>query len=561
MSPIVSTAARHVPRRLRYYLPCTAIFSIIVLFIMAPSISLPRGMHPGIPEEYSTGMVFEPIPPESPPAPFPPFSPPPPEDLPAFEEEWEAPEEEVADVAVPLDPVATAKMSIDDLYSKQSATLAQAIARYTLRNNRPPPQNFDKWFDFAREQNCLVDDYEQIHKDFAPFYHLAEENPAHFQYMVDLGRELMLQDPKGMATIKIMGGEVQMPGYTGSAFDGDWHSTLSRFARILPDMDFLINGRDEPRVVFNARDPAVLKNAMKLKDSNPFHLAPVPTSEFFKGCSGCSTLTTEKGFSINALEDVAFIRSSSSSDFTTDLWPLLSMAKISPCFSDILYPGSYYYDFSGWSGKFSHPNDIPWDNKTSQLYWRGSSNGGHIYRDNFRKFSRFRLVKIAQNRTDIINARITGFWESHCTNDCERDPIIAEYDIGGGGSPREEVYNYKYLLDVDGNTFSGRYLGLLRSGSLVFKATAFDEYFTNWLRPYEHYIPVKIDLSDLVEKVEWAIAHEDEARQIQEMGMQFAQRVLTDAQNDCYFAAVLLEYARLFGHARQGPPDLDSPMD
>ncbi|KAF8140998.1 glycosyl transferase family 90-domain-containing protein [Mycena galopus ATCC 62051] len=436
-------------------------------------------------------------------------------------------------------------MRIDDLYSKQSATLEQAIARYTSRNNRPPPPNFDKWFDLAREKKCLIDEDEQIHRDFAPFYQLAEENPAHFQTMVDLGRALvihfhslgrgyiaefrhfqMLQDPKGMATVKIMGGE---------------------FVHILPDMDFLINGRDEPRVVFNARDSAVMKTAMELKDSNPFQLRP-------------------NGLTINAIEDVAceynfvlpavshistVIRSSSSSDFTTDLWPLLSMTKISPCFSDILYPGSYYYDSSKWSGKFSHANDIPWDNKTSELYWRGEANGGHIYRDNFHKFSRFRLVKIAQNHTDIINARITTFRNSHCTNDCERGPIIAEYNISGRGSPREEVYNYKYLLDVDGNTFSGRYLGLLRSGSLVFKATVFDEYFTKWIRPYEHYIPVKIDLSDLVEKVEWAITHEAEARQIQEMGMQFAQRVLTDAQNDCYFAAVLLEYARLVGYVRQ----------
>lgn len=62
---------------------------------------------------------------------------------------------------------------------------------------------------------------------------------------------------------------------------------------------------------------------------------------------------------------------------------------------------------------------------------------------------------------------------------------------------------------------------------------------------------MKIDLSDLVEKVEWAIVHEDEARQIQETGMQFAQRVLTDAQNDCYFAAVLLEWARLQNYAEK----------
>ncbi|KAF8175911.1 glycosyl transferase family 90-domain-containing protein [Mycena galopus ATCC 62051] len=455
-----------------------------------------------------------------------------------------SPPEQQEEIA-PLDPVTTAKMSIDALYARQSPSLKHATARYTLRNGRPPPQNFDKWFNFARENKCLIDEYDQIQRDLEPFHQLARENPGHFQKMVDLGRALMLNDPKGMATINITAGVVHRPPYTGSAFDGEWEGTLSKFAHVLPDMDFLINGRDEPRVVFNSRDLSTWKDAMQLQDATPFRIEPVPTGEFFKTRSGCSTLNTGRGFPIDAIEDVAFIRSSSSSGFTTDLWPMLSMTKISPCFSDILFPGQYYYESSGWSGKFSHPNDIPWDEKISQIYWRGSSNGGHIIRDNYRKFSRFRLIKIAQNHSDIINAKMTSFYESHCTFDCDRDPIVAEYNIGGGSSPREEVYKYKYALDVDGNTFSGRYLGLLRSGSLVFKATAFDEYFTDWLRPYEHYIPVRIDLADLVEKVEWAMAHDAEARQIQEMGTQFARRVLTDAQNDCYFAAVLLEWARL----------------
>jgi hypothetical protein len=73
----------------------------------------------------------------------------------------------------------------------------------------------------------------------------------------------------------------------------------------------------------------------------------------------------------------------------------------------------------------------------------------------------------------------------------------------------------------------------------------FTEYFTDWLRPFEHYIPVLPDLSDLVERIQWAIAHDAEARAIQRAGQAFAERVLTDAQNDCYFSAVLLEWARL----------------
>jgi hypothetical protein len=38
-----------------------------------------------------------------------------------------------------------------------------------------------------------------------------------------------------------------------------------------------------------------------------------------------------------------------------------------------------------------------------------------------------------------------------------------------------------------------------------------------------------------------------QARRIQESGRVFAERVLTDAQNDCYWFAVLLEWGALWG--------------
>lgn len=101
------------------------------------------------------------------------------------------------------------------------------------------------------------------------------------------------------------------------------------------------------------------------------------------------------------------------------------------------------------------------------------SNGGHIIGQNYHKFPRFRLVDIARNHSDLIDAKMTRFAESHCTDECDREGIIEEYDITGPQSPKEDIYHYKYLLDVDGNTFSGRYLGLLKSGSLVFKVCRF----------------------------------------------------------------------------------------
>src|ERR1700761_2182861 len=124
-------------------------------------------------------------------------------------------------------------------------------------------------------------------------------------------------------------------------------------------MDVMLNGRDEPRVLFNYRAQGMKAKAMQLTDPAPFELAPHPTAELFNAREGGGIPTDKaEGFWESANDDVAcacctvifccsrrlslsavVLLSSSSSDFTVDLYPLLSMTKISPCFSDILFPG------------------------------------------------------------------------------------------------------------------------------------------------------------------------------------------------------------------------------
>ncbi|KAJ7159163.1 glycosyl transferase family 90-domain-containing protein [Mycena crocata] len=415
-------------------------------------------------------------------------------------------------------------------------------AQHPTPNLLPP--NFDEWFQFAQENECLIDEYDQIHRDFAPFHQLAAEDPAHFMRMVDFGRAL-IDNYTGVATIQIKSGMVVLPG---TNLDKQWAEVIGKFAHILPDMDILINTRAVPRVAFNWDNIQMRRGARKLRDAQPFRNAPVSTLNLLKEKIACNFVNSQGDPSFSAIEDVALIRLGSSSDFTMDLWPILSTTKISPCFSDILVPNPQdHYKGSLPSNANSGPS---WAEKKQQLYWRGASDGGHIIGTNYHQFPRFRLVDIARNHPDIINAKIDALDEAACTFECDRMTILQEYDIAGVTSPPDELHQYKYLLDIDGNTTSERYLEFLRSGSLVFKSTTFAEYFSGWLQPYRHYIPVKTDLSDLVNKIEWAIENDGEAQRIQQLGLQTAQRVLTEAQNDCYFALVLLEWAGLQNHEK-----------
>ncbi|KAK7032711.1 CAP10 domain-containing protein [Favolaschia claudopus] len=449
--------------------------------------------------------------------------------------------------------IAAARLHVDELLARQSATYAQAAARYSLKTRRPPPRNYDKWFAFAQSHSCLIDDYDQIHRDMKPFYQLAAENPLFFQERIDIIANLT-NNVREAGAIEVKDGQIHMPSGVSFKYWGGGPATFQNFASLLPDMSFVINSKDQPRVIFDYRQPgnATRDRALALTEEHPFDLSPHPTAEFFRNISGCRIRRSPSGFAEIANDDSGFFMSSSPAWFTRDLYPVMSVTRVSPCFADILFPSEYYYSRASIAPKFKHPNDIAWADKKEQIYWRGTATGGQIVGTNYHNFTRFRLIDLARANPSLIDARISRFADPLCFKEedgCDRASIITEYDIGGFAS-QENAYNYKYLLDVDGMTYSGRYLGLLRTGSLVFKATVFEEYFNDWLRPYEHYIPVLPDLSDLLAKVEWAKNNDFEARMIQERGREMATRVMTDSQNDCYFFALLLEWAELQEIAR-----------
>jgi len=81
------------------------------------------------------------------------------------------------------------------------------------------------------------------------------------------------------------------------------------------------------------------------------------------------------------------------------------------------------------------------------------------------------------------------------------------------------------------------------------------EFWERDLEPYQHYVPVKADFSDLIEKVEWAITHDDDARAIARNGAQFVREHLHMTRVHCYWARLLSRYSALQDFKPQVPPD------
>ncbi|KAL7416466.1 glycosyl transferase family 90-domain-containing protein [Mrakia frigida] len=459
----------------------------------------------------------------------PPYTPPPPAATPAS---TPAAGESLYD----LSPEGLAKFGVDAMYERQSTTLRQARARYELKTGRKTPKGYDKWYHWVKERGLLVDDYDQIYKDFAPFYEL--KSPHHikktidqdFKNAVDNGRRLFAYHSKS-------NGEVERPGQ-GGPFDGDWEGILKQFAKDIPDYDVIFNYQDEPRVVFNVRDPEMVSKAYDLDDKEAYRRGPHPTSEYYLENGKCRFPNSGVGLANLVNPNNAFLLSSPSTGFTENLRPILSQTKIEPCFADILVPSIYYYQRASWGPReaINNPDTIPWEEKIPKLWWRGQTSGGNMEGKNFRHFQRFRFITLANEREDIINAKFTNL--DYCLEICEE--VEKEFPLSEKKG-WTDAYPYKYVFDIDGNTFSGRFMGLLHGKALVFKSTIWTEFWSSWLLPYVHYIPVLPDLSDLYEKVDWAVTHDLEARRIQAAGAELVRRVITEDQMDAYYYAVLLD--------------------
>ena len=95
------------------------------------------------------------------------------------------------------------------------------------------------------------------------------------------------------------------------------------------------------------------------------------------------------------------------------------------------------------------------------------------------------------------------------------------------------VKKYSILIDAGAGGYSGRVKHLLWSHRpLLLVDRTHKEYFYEYLIEWEHYIPVKSDLSDLIEKTQWCLTNYESAKTIAENAYNFSKKYLT--REACY---------------------------
>lgn len=261
--------------------------------------------------------------------------------------------------------------------------------------------------------------------------------------------------------------------------------------------------------------------------------------------------------------------------------PVFQLSKLSQNNEFLLTPLEAYKNASSRDGI---AQTSPWSEKTiNKLFWRGSTTGDSYTQPkkarpgyNWRWSHRPRLHLFAQNQEGearVWTKRKDGWnlerWTRHELNEkyldigfagrvhqCDKDGTCDEMSkelIFKDRVLPAQAKAYKYVFDVDGNGWSSRFHRLMSSGSVVVKHTIYPEWNSDWVTPWVHYVPSKLDYSDLYDIMSFFTGPPDDpsqnndhlAKAIAENARKFTVDHWRWEDMQAYMLRMLLEYNRL----------------
>jgi len=273
------------------------------------------------------------------------------------------------------------------------------------------------------------------------------------------------------------------------------------------------------------------------------------------------------------------------------LLPIFSQSKVEG-YADILYPSPWnYIDKIKYDPDPDSRPDLPFAQKDSSLFWRGATSEGVSRAGTWKGMTRQRLVHLANNLTiDSYSPTLPillphpSFPGKYTYQTLSSNPILAlnlnldisivngiarAWDNDGVAQDAEfgfapptdfqDHWRYRYLFDMDGAGFSGRFLPFLQSRSLPFRTGIFRSWWDSRLTAWKHFVPVDVRLHGLFSTLGYfmgaasptgtvgGIMKENVAagEEIAEAGRLWAEKVLRKEDMEIYMFRLLLEWGRL----------------
>ncbi|KAJ6037373.1 hypothetical protein N7540_001652 [Penicillium herquei] len=301
--------------------------------------------------------------------------------------------------------------------------------------------------------------------------------------------------------------------------------------------------------------------------------------------------------------DLAFLHglllSPASFKVSQELIPIFSQSAVKG-FSDILFPSPWnYIDKVKYDPSPAHP-DPSFDTKENSIYWAGSTSEGFSHHGEWKGMPRQRFVHLVNNNTDnqvsvllphgphfykyeIMNGndpieKLDLRANVHLVNPITRcDDCDEQKDEMGTVSwvDFQDHWSHRFLFDLDGAGFSGRFLPFLQSHSLPFKTGLFRQWYDSRIISWFHFVPVDIRLhgfwstlayfagvsdpninenepqQDSSRGITRMDAHFEQGRWIGEQGRKWTEIALRKEDMEIYFFRLLLEWARLTDDQRE----------
>lgn len=268
----------------------------------------------------------------------------------------------------------------------------------------------------------------------------------------------------------------------------------------------------------------------------------------------------------------SFLMSPTTFLFTNSAIPIFSQAAPST-FSDILYPSPFYtesYDLK----KYDDSKDPSWEDKKNNLYWAGSTTGSQASDDGWGSYHRQRFITMAKHlkasTTTFLTEFKPGLWETYQSREilsqlydakftaiiqCDKAQCEAEESFfqPSGREDASAGYRSRFIFDLDGNSFSGRFYDLLGSHSDVLKQTLFREWHDERIFPWVHYVPVSLAMDELPELMRYFALTDKGSRmaeQIADNGRDWKAKALRKEDASIFLYRLLLEYARILDDSR-----------
>jgi hypothetical protein len=140
-----------------------------------------------------------------------------------------------------VDLLRSADVEFKKLLATETSSLSAAAKRYRERRGRHPPPGFDKWWEYAKENNATI-----IEEFWDPIYHDLRPLWA-------LGQKGMLSHVRAQPSLfRVRNGNITHEG--DHFWMPIWEELFSSVAKDLPDMDIAVNSMDEPRLLVSWED-------------------------------------------------------------------------------------------------------------------------------------------------------------------------------------------------------------------------------------------------------------------------------------------------------------------